>query len=465
MSSRRLRLQFAGLAVLGLVALLVFVIIPPRSVRIEADGDVATVTSRAASDRVIVEQAGIDLKPGDQVEPLGDGTLAVRRATKAILKVDGQAFSLRTQADTIAELLVDVDADVGPQDSLLRNGLFVSPAAPVAVPPRLATIAQSRIGHGRPSDGPVTIEVRRAVPFTVVEDGQPFELRSSRETLATALRDVGIRIGPGDNVQPPLSTGLTAGTEVHIEHATPVVVTAPEGKIVLYSLQPTVGEALAKGGIELPPRYRLEPPRDTLVTSGLSVHVVGISEGLEVEEERIESQTVYEPDSSLPWGERRVVAGQDGLRFRQYGVVYENDQLVSRKLVREWFDPEPRNTIIFYSSQPEAPAAPAGAPDDLDIARVLRVYATWYNAASSGRSPSDPLYGTTATGVPVDRGVIAVDPSVIPLGTRLYIPGYGFGVAADTGGGINGNMIDLGYPDGVIPDWTSRWVDIYILGS
>jgi 3D (Asp-Asp-Asp) domain-containing protein len=56
------------------------------------------------------------------------------------------------------------------------------------------------------------------------------------------------------------------------------------------------------------------------------------------------------------------------------------------------------------------------------------------------------LPGKTATGMPVGRGVVAVDPSVIPLGSRLYIPGYGNGVAADVGGGIKGNVIDLWYP-------------------
>jgi len=56
------------------------------------------------------------------------------------------------------------------------------------------------------------------------------------------------------------------------------------------------------------------------------------------------------------------------------------------------------------------------------------------------------LPGSTATGMPVGRGVVAVDPSVIPLGSRLYIPGYGNGVAADVGGGIQGNTIDLWYP-------------------
>jgi 3D (Asp-Asp-Asp) domain-containing protein len=254
---------------------------------------------------------------------------------------------------------------------------------------------------------------------------------------------------------------VTAGLEVRVEHATPVVVTLPQGKLILYSLSPTVGEALAEGGVELPPSYRLEPPAETSVTRALAIRIVSISEELELEEERIESRTVYRADSRLSWGESRVVSGWDGVRFRQYRSVFENGQLVSRELVDEWYDPEPADRVVYYSG---ANPPGGGIPDGLQVVQVLRVHATWYNPASAGRSPSDPAYGITATGVPVTRGVVAVDPSVIPLGTRLYIPGYGYGVAADTGGAVRGNVIDLGYPDGVVPDWTTRWVDIYILG-
>jgi len=56
------------------------------------------------------------------------------------------------------------------------------------------------------------------------------------------------------------------------------------------------------------------------------------------------------------------------------------------------------------------------------------------------------LRGTTATGIPVGWGVIAVDPSFIPLGTRMFVPGYGEGVAADTGSAVKGAVIDLWFP-------------------
>ena len=72
------------------------------------------------------------------------------------------------------------------------------------------------------------------------------------------------------------------------------------------------------------------------------------------------------------------------------------------------------------------------------------------------------LSGRTATGMPVGQGVVAVDPSVIPLGTRLYVPGYGNGVAADVGGGIKGDTIDLWMTPSQCAAWGRRTVTITI---
>ncbi|MCH8025311.1 MAG: DUF348 domain-containing protein [Chloroflexi bacterium] len=455
----RLRLQIAGLAALIAVAVLAG-LLPTRDVRIFADGDVTTVTSRSASDEVLVAQAGIDVQPGDRIEAADDGSLVVKRATEAALTVDGRTFAVRTQASTIAELLIDAGVTLRPEDSVYLNRVFVSPDAPLAAPPAAAgAAAQER------DIAPVLVQVRRAMPFTVIENGQALALRSSRETVSTALRDVGVRLGPGDAVQPPLDTELSAGLQIHVKHAAQVIVTLPEAKIALYTLSDDVGSALAASGISLPAGYRLNPPAETRIEAGLAIHVIGVSEERVLDTERIANRTLYVPDASLGYGERRVVAGQDGVQYRRYNVVYEDGVLVSRELEEEWYDPEPADTIVYYSTAepPASLAIPIDIPDGLSVARTLNVYATWYSPASSGRSPADPAYGITATGVPVVRGIVAVDPSVIPLGTRLYVPGYGYAVAADTGGGIRGNVIDLGYPDGVSVDWVTHWVDIYIL--
>ena len=76
----------------------------------------------------------------------------------------------------------------------------------------------------------------------------------------------------------------------------------------------------------------------------------------------------------------------------------------------------------------------SGQPDELQVYR-LKVDAVAYH-----------LPGNTALGVPVRRGVVAVDPALIPLGTKLHVPGYGRSLAADVGHAIKGRIIDLWFP-------------------
>jgi 3D (Asp-Asp-Asp) domain-containing protein len=92
-------------------------------------------------------------------------------------------------------------------------------------------------------------------------------------------------------------------------------------------------------------------------------------------------------------------------------------------------DAQARTLAASASARPSLPAAPVAG------GKVISVLATGY-----------ALTGTTATGVPVGWGVVAVDPSFIPLGTSMTIPGYGEGVAADTGGAVAGAHIDLWFP-------------------
>ena len=88
----------------------------------------------------------------------------------------------------------------------------------------------------------------------------------------------------------------------------------------------------------------------------------------------------------------------------------------------------------------------------------MRCVATGYSPGSGGAD------NVCATGARALHGVIAVDPRVIPLGTHVYVPGYGYAVAADTGGAIKGNRIDLCYATNAeAVQWGRRTVTIVIL--
>ncbi|MGO4539649.1 3D domain-containing protein [Paenibacillus sp. 2TAB19] len=101
---------------------------------------------------------------------------------------------------------------------------------------------------------------------------------------------------------------------------------------------------------------------------------------------------------------------------------------------------------------------------------TVKVVATGYTAGveSTGKRPGHPQYGITYSGVKVRRdqvSTIAADPKFLPIGTLLYIPGYGYGVVADTGKAIKGNKIDLYFETikEVYEQWGKRTVDVQVL--
>ncbi|KPD00615.1 Cell wall-binding protein YocH precursor [Geobacillus sp. BCO2] len=100
----------------------------------------------------------------------------------------------------------------------------------------------------------------------------------------------------------------------------------------------------------------------------------------------------------------------------------------------------------------------------------VEVVATGYTAGieSTGKTPDHPEYGITYSGVRVKRDLystIAADLSIFPIGTILFIPGYGFGVVADKGGAIKGHRLDLYYEtvEDVYKYWGKRKVQVYII--
>ncbi|MFE8696697.1 3D domain-containing protein [Cytobacillus sp. FJAT-53684] len=101
---------------------------------------------------------------------------------------------------------------------------------------------------------------------------------------------------------------------------------------------------------------------------------------------------------------------------------------------------------------------------------IKTVVATGYTAyyESTGKHPDHPGFGITYSGVKVKRDLystVAADLNVFPIGTILFVPGYGYGVVADKGGAIKGNKVDLYYEtvDDVYNKWGKKTLDVYIV--
>jgi 3D (Asp-Asp-Asp) domain-containing protein len=165
----------------------------------------------------------------------------------------------------------------------------------------------------------------------------------------------------------------------------------------------------------------------------------------------------------MPIDTQKIVQpGSDGVAKWRYRTVFENGTAVSTTLEDQWLDSVASLKVVAYGTHINVQRVQT--PDGpIEYWRRLHVLATSYNPASSGKPADHPRYGITSTGAQAGRGVIAVDPKVIPLGSQVYVPDYGLAVAGDTGGSILGRHIDLGFNDNEpLPHWY-RWVDIYLL--
>ncbi len=179
----------------------------------------------------------------------------------------------------------------------------------------------------------------RAVTFSIVEDGRVFVSTSSRPTVAQALREAGVTIGPGDRVVPGAQAPLDDDGCIEVTHAKAVTVTLPHDHQVIYTLEGSVGAALSAAGIQLPDGAILDPPADTPVSAG---HVRARRATLRVERRR--TGVRREPDR-VPLRSRSR-AGRDAHRgattacaCARYSVGYVNGEEASRTLVDEYYRP------------------------------------------------------------------------------------------------------------------------------
>jgi 3D (Asp-Asp-Asp) domain-containing protein len=293
----------------------------------------------------------------------------------------------------------------------------------------------------------------------VHSDGVSFAHSTLDTTVGQALASAAIRVGANDIVAPALDSPIFPGLDIYVTRAKPVRIIFEGRERLVYTHAPTVRDLLLEHGIQPQHTDRIFPALDDPVRKGMTVSFVSFRDGIEVIEERLPYSTVYQDDPDLLAGEERLVAaGVEGFIRREYRITRLNGAEAARELVGEITFPATDEVIAVGTGSPTTPPPlPILTMDGFICSRIISVYATYYTADSAGGG------GVTATGTGVYRGIVAVDPAFIPLGTRMWVPGYGHGLAADTGGSITGNIIDLGYGPNDPIDWIPHYLDICIL--
>lgn len=441
----------------------------PKTVGIQVDGMVRWHQTRQVQVGSVLREAEVTLGPGDKITPLltaalgPESTIRIQRAVPLALSYNGSSQDpLQTTAPTVGALLKEQGITISPHDTLRLSGKKVNASTPLRPgSPKTAAMVETSPPNG--GDLPL-LEVRTSRPIYVHDYGLVTEVHSVADTVQAALTAAGFSLGPADLILPTGTTLIQAGQHILVRRARTVHLQLNGEPKAVQTLAGSVGQVLQQAQVSLLPADQVTPPLATPVSPGMTIAVVRITERQMVLEEVIPYKTEYVADSELEYGEQRVSsAGIPGLRKRDIRVLYRNGQESQRISQREWVETAPEAAVVHYGTKivlrtVDTPAGP------LQYWRLMRVWATWYAPFSAGKRPDNPGYGITSLGYEVHKGIIAVDPRVIPYLTEMYVPGYGVGIAADTGGGVRGQMIDLGFADDEEHDWYSRWVDIYFLG-
>lgn len=289
--------------------------------------------------------------------------------------------------------------------------------------------------------------------ITVTEIDDFADKNSTRKiwTNKTNVKDFleahGIEIGMHDVLNLAESSPISKDTEIIITRGMPITIQA-DGHITLCSTtKATVGEALLETGNFPDEDDILSHDLNAPVSPELTVSITRIENQNIVVTEEIPNSTEYKDDNTLAKGKTKVLQeGNKGITEITYKIVYNNGVEVSREEISRVVTKEPKNRIIANGTK-TVKTAPvkntqtqkaSGSVSGLNFSKKLTMSATGYTAFRSDGSRAKTASGKTAR-----YGLVAVDPKVIPLGTKLYIEGYGEAVAADTGGAIKGNKIDL----------------------
>lgn len=374
------------------------------------------------------------------------------QAPSLITIIDGeQIYTLTTEKHIPVDLLTEARITLAPEDLLLVNGYPFS--SEQSLPPQTHSI-----------------QIRRAANVKLVTPQGEQEMTTTAETVGEALYEAGIQLYAADFIDPPAGTPICAEMTITYRPSQELMVTTSAGEVRIRSSAERTGAALAGAGIPLEGLdYSLPAESDPLPADG-RVRVVRVSESLQLVQKPIpfETETASSPDVALET-EEIVQSGQEGLAVARTRIRYEDGQEVSRVVENETVVRPPQTRIVNTGTKIVVTTATVDG-ETLDYWLAYKMYATIYSPCNSGTGGCSY---STASGLRAGRGVVAMDRSMYSYlqGARIYIPGYGYAVVGDVGGGSiveesigvsRYRWIDLGFNDNNIVDM-SGWLTVYFL--
>ncbi|EAF8327989.1 DUF348 domain-containing protein [Listeria monocytogenes] len=358
----------------------------------------------------------------------------------------GEKIESRTHAKTVSEALDEAGIKVSERDEI--------------APGKNAEI----------KDG-MEIKYLPARQITINDNGTKKDVWSTKANVADLLKDENITTRPQDVLNVALDTKLKNGLEVNINRAIQLSLQNGAKKDTVWTTKTKVSDLLAEKNIKLDQDDRVSPAKDSNLKEKMTVEVTYVNSKAEKKNEQVKFETVYKEDDSLNKGVEKVVQeGKNGKKVVEYKVTFENGKEKKRDVIKENVTSNKTDKVVVRGTKEKVVATP--------VSNVSTSSATSSSSSSSSTPSGGKTYkmestaysggGTTAYGINLSANpglkVIAVDPRIIPLGSKVWVEGYGEAIAGDTGGAIKGNIVDVYFPnESQCYSWGRRMVTVKVL--
>lgn len=278
--------------------------------------------------------------------------------------------------------------------------------------------------------------------ITLVDDNQVTHYETDAQNVQELLTQLNITVGDKDNVEPALDTEIADNMKITIERWKPTVYFSVNGEVKSQKTgAATVEEFISSLGFNLNEGDVVEPDLTTTITDELKVVVKTKEVKTEVEDRPMSyNKKVVETDK-MAYGETKVSQqGKNGIKTVTVEKEYLGGELVNENVLDVVVKEEPVDEVVLkgtYIAPKAKSVTDVFTGESYTYTKVYEMEATAYTISDDGWS------NKTASGMTTFVGMVAVDPNIIPLGTKIYVEGYGIAIAGDTGGAIKGNIIDL----------------------
>ncbi|EHC6301447.1 DUF348 domain-containing protein [Listeria monocytogenes] len=355
----------------------------------------------------------------------------------------GEKIESRTHAKTVSEALDEAGIKVSERDEI--------------APGKNAEI----------KDG-MEIKYLPARQITINDNGTKKDVWSTKTNVADLLKDENITTRPQDVLNVALDTKLKDGLKVNIDRAIQLSLQNGTKKDTVWTTKTKVSDLLAEKNIKLDQDDRVSPAKDSNLKEKMTVEVTYVNSKAEKKNEQVKFETVYKEDDSLNKDVEKVVQeGKNGEKVVEYKVTFENGKEKKRDVIKENVTSNKTDKVVVR-----------GTKEKVVATQVSNSSSSASSSSSSAPSSGGKTYrmestaysggGITAYGINLSANpglkVIAVDPRVIPLGSKVWVEGYGEAIAGDTGGVIKGNIVDVYFPnESQCYSWGRRMVTVKVL--